>query len=136
VGDGGSMNDRMFRAWDIKEKKWVEICIRGTTGEVYIIEKDEEPIEADDTLEVDEFIRLYDMNHRPIFENDIVRAYRYDNSKGEYTQLVVRRDFRGTGAFNVCSYIDTLLGTMATNVEIIGNTHTDSHLLKEEHIQN
>ena|SRR5690606_14820794 len=72
---------------------------------------------------VGQFIGLYDINNKPIFEGDIVRTWggTYMHGIYEFNEIEYVKDIR-QAAFEL---------SHCENVEIIGNIFDHPHLLKE-----
>jgi len=127
------MRERKYRAWDIKEKKWISGGLAIDLGDntLYWTEFGEMMEEAKDVILID-YIGRKDKNNKEIYKGDIVKYDLYEVERfpprigfiewdNYYLRLAIN-DQRG-------NYIE-LRGDLW--IEIIGNIYENPELLEKE----
>jgi len=130
-----------FRAWDKKNKRWVEPesrCI-GFDGSIGICENQFHSLDEDFPI-LQQFTGLLDKNGKEIYESDIVKTKEIPRSYIFYCKIHacfilginIMGDPREGGNVTADTHIASLENNIEDSIEVIGNIYENPELLNND----
>lgn len=136
------MREVKFRAWDIENKKWIDLSDDSDLhliyeGGVWVItsafdDDGDTPIMFDDSFALDQYIGVKDRNKKDIYEMDIVKGgkpfFRCD-VLGVVGCYGMAFHFEGTNQYGEYWFHTITSQLILMDIEIIGNIREHSYLI-------
>ncbi len=137
MSNENQMREIKFRAWDKENNQWFHL--EHIENQIPIEENQKNKIwiysmgkANDGKVILMQYIGLYDKNHNPIYEGDIVKG----NPIG-WSSVIISEVFFDDGAFRInCGIgpgIKLIYDDIFGKLEIIGNIYENADLLEKNH---